>query len=133
MVRWLRSSVHDEPSQKPVSPGPIDGLNACKRQNRATGALGKVAQSVADCSPERSAKEIGLPQRLTENSDKHLHTTRHSRESGNPGPEIGAPALDPRFREGDDRGVARLGPFFGQILYPAFTAPMPPLRPMSKT
>jgi hypothetical protein len=47
----------------------------------------------------------------TENSYDHPHTTRHSRESGNPGAEIGAHALDPRVRGGDDKWLVILNKF----------------------
>ena len=45
---WLRSPVHDELWYNQAQLGPMNGLNACKRQNLPTGAGGMIAQSVAE-------------------------------------------------------------------------------------
>jgi hypothetical protein len=55
------------------------------------------------------------PEGLTENC-MGPHTTRHYRGSGNPGAEIGTPALDPRFSRGRRQAVGDIGLIFGQIL-----------------
>jgi hypothetical protein len=52
-----------------------------------------------------------LLQSLTGNSSGRLHTIRHSAKAGIQGAEIGAPALDPRLRGGDDEWSVILGPF----------------------
>src|ERR1700680_331558 len=46
--KWLRSPVHGELWYNQAQFGPMNGLDACKRQNRTTGAGGMITQSVAD-------------------------------------------------------------------------------------
>src|ERR1700680_3497298 len=46
--KWLRSPVHGELWYNQAQIGPMNGLDACKRQNRTTGARTMIAQSVAD-------------------------------------------------------------------------------------
>ena len=45
---WLRPAVHDELWYNQAQVGPLNGLSAFERHNRTTGAMGMIAQSVAE-------------------------------------------------------------------------------------